>query len=286
MNRRIQLIVCFLAVHFFVYAQFDCSMDLRLLKYLNDSKKVNESLILSSLMLKEQKCNASIDSVLFYRGWAFYQLQQLDSATGYFLSVRIPDSLYNKARFFAVIISLYKNNPGLSDSIAQTIRLSSHVISDLKNLCLAGISLYQGNINSYREFAKAINADNYLISNEFNELAAASRLYEQKRKSPVKAAMFSAILPGSGKWYLGRKGQAITSFLTVGLLAGIASEFVVKNGWKNFYSLSAVSATAIFYGGNIYGSYYLGKQLNKRADEKIKQDIQYYLHVAVRNVYQ
>ncbi len=285
-SSRLLILFCILAIHISAIAQFDCSMDLRLLKHLIDSKKVNESLILSSFMLKEQNCTRQIDSVVFFRGYAYYQLQQLDSATSYLLKVQMPDSLYNKARFFALISSLYNNRVSLSDSIAQTIKNTSQAIKDLNNLCRAGISLYQGDIKNYQKFVKDLNPNNYLIGNEINGLETTSKMLFQKRKSPTKAAILSTFLPGSGKWYLGKKGQAITSFLTVGILASIATEIIVKKGWNNFYSVSALTTTAIFYGGNIYGSYYLGKYLNNRIDDKSKQDIQYYLHVAVRNVYQ
>jgi TM2 domain-containing membrane protein YozV len=198
----------------------------------------------------------------------------------------MPDSLYNKARFFAIVTTLHKNNASLSDSIAQTIRNTSKVIEDLKNLCSAGIALYNEDIDKYTALSRSLNTENYLIKNEKNGLSTTYYQYlAQNKKSPAKAALFSAILPGSGKWYLGKKGQAITSFLTVAILASISAELISKNGWQNFYSISSLATTAVFYGGNIYGSYYLGKYLNHRESEKIKEDIQYYLHVAVRNVY-
>lgn len=284
-NKQTCILIWAIVFQFSVQAQFDCSMDLRLLKHLIDAKKMEETLILSSSMLKEQKCFSN-DSVYFLRGYAFYQLQQLDSATNYLLKVNIPDTLYNKARFFALISSLYKDKPQLSDSIAQTIRLTSRIIADLGKFCRAGISLYQGDRYKYRTYISELNSNNYLIANEINGLENTSKLFDQKRKSPIKAAVLSAVIPGSGKWHLGRKGQAITSFLTVGILSAIATEVIIKNGWNNFYSVAAIATTTIFYGGNIYGSYYLGKYINQRTDEKIKQDIQYYLHVAVRNVYQ
>ncbi|MGC8802478.1 MAG: hypothetical protein ACP5PS_01710, partial [Bacteroidales bacterium] len=237
--KRILVLACIGALQSSVQAQSDCSMDLRLLKHLMDTKKMEESLILSSFMLKEQKCH-TYDSVYFLRGFAFYQLQQLDSATNYLLKVSMPDTLYNKARFFALITSLYKDKPQLSDSIAQTIKQTSQVIADLKKLCRAGISLYQRDRNKYRTYINESNTSNYLIANEINGLENTSKWFEQKRKSPVKAAILSAVIPGSGKWYLGRKGQAITSFLTVGILSAIATEVIIKNGWTNFYSVSAI----------------------------------------------
>ncbi|MCX7987143.1 MAG: hypothetical protein N2662_09415 [Bacteroidales bacterium] len=237
-------------------------------------------------MLKQINCEAWVDSIYFYRGYAYYQLKQLDSATYNFIKVRNPDSLANKAKFFAIVAAIYNDKPKLCDSISRTVKHTSQIISDLKKVCDLGIALYQSDMEKYRTLSDQISLSSYLLSNEIQGL---SRTYEtllnKRKKSPTKAAIFSAIIPGSGKWYLGRKGQAIASFLTVGILGGISAELIAKNGWYNFFSISAITTTAIFYGGNIYGSYYLGKYVNRRLDEKIKQDVQYYIHVAVRNVY-
>ncbi len=286
MKRYILLPLIFFAFSTRLYTQYDCQKDIILLKHLINSKKPHEALVLSHYLINNSWCNNLNDSLYFFRAYSFYQLKQLDSATFYFLKIQQPDTLYNKSRIYASISSLYEDKIKLTDSIISTLKITSNIMSDLQKLFRAGLSLYNNQPEKYSEWIKQLNYDNYMIANEITGLDEVyKKIIGTKRKSPAKAAILSAIIPGSGKWYAGRRGQAITSFLTVGILAAITTELIAKRGVNDFFSISALTTTAIFYVGNIYGSYYTTKYENTRFNEKIHQDIQYYLHVAVRNVY-
>ena len=75
-----------------------------------------------------------------------------------------------------------------------------------------------------------------------------------KRKSPFVAGMLSAIVPGLGKVYAGNNGQAIASFLSVGLIGGIAVENYIKQGITHPQTIIFGVITSVFYIGNIWGS--------------------------------
>ncbi len=80
--------------------------------------------------------------------------------------------------------------------------------------------------------------------------------YEEKKslpyKSPLKAAVFSAIIPGAGKIYTGDYGDGITAFLATGLFAFLAYDnFKAEH---NFRAWLFTGLGAFFYCGNVYGS--------------------------------
>jgi hypothetical protein len=266
--------------------EFGYNLDLKLLEHLINSKKPQEAIILSNSMLNNWKYQNSKDSVIFFKGYAYYQIKQFDSAQNYLLNVHYPDSLFNKARFYAIISTTYNKKFGLADSITKTIKNTSRIISQLNNFCKAGISLYNRDYNTFNENKQNFTFDNYLLQNEESSMVKEyESIMKHKYKSPTKAAIYSALVPGAGKWYCGKKGQAISSFLFVGLLGTISAEYLSKKGINNFFSISSLTLTGIFYTGNIYGSYYLAKTVNSQFDAKINQDIMYFLHVAIRNVY-
>lgn len=104
-----------------------------------------------------------------------------------------------------------------------------------------------------------------------------SFLYDYKfdppYKSPTWAGIFSAIIPGSGKMYVGEWGDGITGFLLTGLFA-----FLAYDNFKADHNTRAWIFTGIgvfFYAGNIYGSIAAAQIYNV----KINFDFQYGLNL-------
>lgn len=102
------------------------------------------------------------------------------------------------------------------------------------------------------------NYRKYLTSVNDNELREELLLLDKKRKklrfkSPVKAALLSFFVPGLGKAYIGRSGDAFYSFATIGLLA-LVSKRAYDCG-RYFTAVVTGGMSVSFYLGNIYGSY-------------------------------
>jgi hypothetical protein len=74
------------------------------------------------------------------------------------------------------------------------------------------------------------------------------------KKSPLKAALCSAILPGSGKWYAQRSNTALVNTVGMSLFAAQTIESIRKLGWDHALTIGNVTVFAIFYSGNIVGS--------------------------------
>ncbi len=87
-------------------------------------------------------------------------------------------------------------------------------------------------------------------------------------KHPFLAAGFSAVVPGLGQLYLGKKRSFITT-LMMNLACGVqAYEAYYKLGIKKPYTLFSIGFFGLFYLSNIYGSYSDAKIIKK---EKRKQ---------------
>lgn len=72
------------------------------------------------------------------------------------------------------------------------------------------------------------------------------------KKSPLKAALLSAVVPGLGKVYTGNYSDGITSFIFTGLLTYLAYDNFQSDHQFRAYTFSALAG--YFYAGNIYGS--------------------------------
>lgn len=81
-------------------------------------------------------------------------------------------------------------------------------------------------------------------------------------KSPIKAALFSAVIPGSGKVYTEEIGDGIYAFLLSGLFAFLAYDNF--RAQHDFRAWLFAGLSAGFYAGNVYGSYASAQIYNAR----------------------
>ena len=73
-------------------------------------------------------------------------------------------------------------------------------------------------------------------------------------RSPFFAGVLSTIVPGAGRLYTGKIGDALTSLLTVGLTGWQAYEGFRRDGRSSVKGWTLGTLSGIFYAGNIYGS--------------------------------
>ena len=73
-------------------------------------------------------------------------------------------------------------------------------------------------------------------------------------RSPFLAGILSTIVPGAGRLYTGRIGDALTSLLTVSLTGWQAYDGFRRDGLSSVKGWALGALSGIFYVGNIYGS--------------------------------
>lgn len=89
--------------------------------------------------------------------------------------------------------------------------------------------------------------------------------YELVAKSPRKAQVLNALLPGAGYYYVGQKKSALTSFLINALFTAAAYQFF----HHGYYAAGAITASieAGWYLGGINGAGLEAKEFNERLYE-------------------
>ena len=120
------------------------------------------------------------------------------------------------------------------------------------------------------------------LSNKFDESDAeivkgfAENFAHPKRKSPLAAALFSAIIPGAGKIYTKNYGDGITSFIVTGLFAFLSYDnFRAHHNTRGWIF---AGTAAFFNAGNIYGSYVSARNYNLEREEELKNEFDSYLN--------
>ncbi len=100
------------------------------------------------------------------------------------------------------------------------------------------------------------------------------KLINTPHPSPVLTGLCSTILPGSGKWYLGYRKQALSAFATDILLGAQCAESYYRGGWKTPRFIISASFFTVFYTGNILGSILAARK--KRKDYLLQIDHEIY----------
>lgn len=95
--------------------------------------------------------------------------------------------------------------------------------------------------------------------------------YDQFAKSPRKARILNAVLPGAGYYYVGQRRSAMTSFIINTLFTAAAYQFF-RNGYPAAGAITA-SIEAGWYLGGINGAGLEAQEFNTRLYEGISRKI-------------
>jgi hypothetical protein len=226
------------------------------------------------------------DSLNYLKGWAYYNIKSLDSASLYLLRTAPNTLVGTKSRFFAAYNSIYQGNEKQGNEILQSMSLIDPQWIELRYLQQAGVALLNRDYSEYELLQKNFTSSWYSLTDAEDKLNQYHTLLSKRRKkSPWIAGCMSMIIPGSGKMYSGKIGEGVSALLSHAILAGITIENYKKAGPGNFKTIFFGSLFSVFYLGNIYGSMISvqvsNNEFNKIYDNKILFDI----HIPLRTVF-
>lgn len=87
-------------------------------------------------------------------------------------------------------------------------------------------------------------------------------------RSPFLAGTLSTIVPGAGRLYTGRLGDALTSLFTVGFTGWQAYDGFRRDGISSAKGWTLGTLCGIFYVGNIYGSVISARVYNRHVTDE------------------
>jgi len=135
------------------------------------------------------------------------------------------------------------------------------------------------NISMLYEDKFNISRENFIAPFDAEELNQVSTFYDYKveppHKSPALAGTLSAIIPGSGKMYVGEWGDGITSLLVTSLFAFLAYDNFRADNTTRAWVFTGLGA--FFYAGNIYGSVASAQIFNARIGFEFNNGLELFL---------
>jgi len=273
------ILLCFTSLSF---SQESNKCDLKFIDHLVNKGDYEEALFL--LDSSGCSCVALNDSINYLKGWSLYSLKRLLSSSESLIKVTSSSGFYLKSHFFSAYDCMHLGAYSNALVTLSNMKVISEEEISLRNYEIAGVYLLQGNETMFEDFFSKTNRNFYELSESSENLQKISEeLTKHKRKSPLVAGLFSGIFPGSGKFYSGKKGEAISAFIATAGLGLVTWENYRKSGLKSFKTVAFGTAFAFSYAANIYGSVISIKVLETEFRNNVKNSILFNLHIPLRN---
>jgi TM2 domain-containing membrane protein YozV len=195
-------------------------------------------------------------------------------------------------------LELYQNSNEIFNGISARSKFypDAYLLSLKNKLLIEPNSLPINDKLSFNiEYAERMNKltlisklydENFSIQKEkfiepFNEgeKQTVSMFYDLKTNPPYKSAaltgVMSAIIPGSGKMYVGEWGDGITALVVTSLFAFLAYDNFQADHQTRAWIFTGLGA--FFYAGNIYGSIASAQIFNARVDFELSDGLKLFL---------
>jgi hypothetical protein len=262
-------------------------LDLAFIDFLINNQEHEDAL----LILKERLNNKSyhhsqIDSIFFYTAWAFYNLKLLDSSIVYFEKIKVGSPFYIKSKFYEHFEHIYLKQYAQADEKLAQFEVDDSTLVELKKFQQATSAILQRDFLRFETIGQSFKYNNFSSVEEQKELyKRKEEILKNKRKSPLLAGLMSAVIPGTGKFYAGYQGQAISAMVPTFIFAAAAAESYYRAGPKSAQFITAASLFGIFYVGNIWGSVLSVKTFYELKNNEIHNNVMLDLHIPLRRIF-
>ena len=279
------LLFFFCSIHAFSQ-KVGFSDEIKFIRYLQDKELFREAQFEIKNIDTSRLSPVQKDSLFYLSGWSAYNFKQLDVAVDQLLRVSASFPLYKKSRFFAGYCLAYLGKQDAAMNIITSLPLPDSIDMEVQQFQLAGMALLRRDYRAFNQYQRRFSYSSYALEKEEKNMGKYdSSMKSYKHKSPVVAGIYSAILPGAGKFYAGKKRQGIAAFLPVLSLGAITYEAYRKGGVKSARFITFGSLFSVFYIGNIWGSVLSVRIKQQEFYRAYDNQILFDLHIPLRSLY-
>jgi hypothetical protein len=260
-------------------------LDPEFAKYLYNKGDYHELVTLDRLDKSGLK-RGRLDSINFFTGLAYYNLQELETSISRLKSINNESELFNPSLFFASWSQMYLAYPDRAEELINMISPSNDAEEELRKMFLVASALIGKNGDLSGSIIESLKDKRKTYQPQWQRMVTHNdRLQGFKPKSYAAAGVLSALVPGTGRIYAGQKGAGVSSFLTVAAMGAVFLENGIRTGWDSWNTITAASIFGIFYFGNIYGSIVGIKVYRERFFNELNRAVLLDINIPLRNIY-
>lgn len=236
------------------------------------SGKYNTALTESELLLGS---GVNSDSLHYLAARSLLQLNRLDDALVHFRALPADTGSFYRMGLAAEGLSAFHRKAAASvDSLAAALSLTRDRYRDYGNLLRLSMLLQQTDTTGYKTLKSQISIRDVYVRHALIGLdGEVEKLGGQKHRSAAKAGVLSAIVPGTGKMYLGRWGPGLVTLAGSAALGLQAWEGYHKGGVNDVQFITFSSLFVLSYAANIYSSVIQTKAYNVQIVTDFRQGV-------------
>lgn len=216
--------------------------------------------------------NVPSDTIKFKIALGFSNMGQSKEAEERFINLSSGNTFSDEARLELYKSKFFSNNlSSLRNMYKEKTYFSDKYTNPIRSLYYTSYLFDTAPLPGKDEFKDAFPSNAKSKMEEFY-----LRKSNPPYKSPVKAAILSAIIPGLGKAYAGEWGDGLTSLIVTGVLSYISYDNLKAH--HNFRGYLFGGLAALFYAGNVYGSAAQAQIFNAQVDYTFTADLKLFLN--------
>jgi len=261
------------------------SKDLEYIDFLIGNNQYTDAGFFLNVIDSSRLNSPAKDSLNYFYAKNYHFKKKSDSASVFYGKVRPSSNYYVRAVLYGSLNDLYANKY-ITGRLFEINVDTSKILNQQKKIQLCGLWILKRNLKAADSISNGFDYASYLYSREEESLVKLSaEASKMSKKKPVVAAMLSAVVPGLGKYYAGRRGQAIATFFSTIGLGLISAESLYRSGFKSPQFIISASVFSMFYIGNIVGSGYSVRMVKKKKENLINNEVKSVVHSSLRRIY-
>jgi TM2 domain-containing membrane protein YozV len=261
------------------------SREIGFISHLQDNNEFRNSAYLCTKLDTATLSADQKDSLSYYQGWAYYNVRDLDTSAYFLKKVKSNSPYYNKSVFYAATNYAYTKKYSQALSVVKKEFIDTSY-NQLMYLQKGGLFLLQRDYSRFDSVSKCFNYSDFYVAAEQKEmLLYRKKLSSYKKKSPFVAGLLSTAVPGLGKFYAGKRGQALATAAACFVTGIVAAENLYRGGVTSPQFIITGTIFSFFYIGNIWGSVISVKMARRSFNDKTDNDIRVSIHLPLRRIF-
>lgn len=273
--------ICLLFVISHVWCQRFEQGSLDFVKHLEKIEAYNEC----ALFLKRyEELYGASDTTYLYQGRMAYFSNNYRASVSYLSQMSDENSSYwDQAQFFLGWQSARLGDLDVAKKSFLNVHSTDPDIEKLKTVELAGIALLEQDLEAYQMLSDDLSETGFDYKKNIEAFDFVyNRIKDKKRKSPFLAGLFSAVVPGAGKFYQGKVGQGTMALAVSAIMGSQAYEGYRKDGTNSARFIIFGSLFSVFYVANIWGSVVAVRVENLHFIEENHETVLLHMHIPIR----
>lgn len=285
--KRSSLVLILIAGYFPIRCQISFDSSYKFLEHLSTINSYKEGIHFIERNVDTYTRQGQLDTLNYLKGLFLYRLRSSEESIKSLSQVGGTSTAFRShAAFLSAFQYAHLGDLENAQIVMESVKAEGELIEELRLHELAGLSLLKRDLSSFDALSSRFSRQYFQITPFQDQLLQNKEgLLEAKQKSPFLAGLLSGVVPGAGKFYVGKVGEGYTTLLLSTILGLGVREAYKKDGVSSFRLKLFTGLLSTLYIANIWGSVLSVKIYKDDFNETFDKAILLNMHVPIRTIF-